>query len=43
MAAQYFLASFGWSFFVSWMPRYLQDVHGLRFDASQSLWMQPLF
>ncbi len=43
MAAHYFLASFGWSFFVSWMPRYLKDVHGLKFDASQSLWMQPLF
>ena len=43
MAALYFLASFGWSFFVSWMPRYLKEVHGLQFDASQSLWMQPLF
>ena len=42
LAAYYIFAGFGWSFFVSWMPRYLQDVHGLRFSASESVWKQPL-
>ena len=43
LTALYFLANFGWSFFVSWMPRYLLDVHKVRFEASESLWKQPLF
>lgn len=43
LAGYYIFAGFGWSFFVSWMPRYLQDVHGLKFAASESLWKQPLF
>ena len=43
LAGLYFLASFGWSFFVSWMPRYLEDVHKVRFGASESVWKQPLF
>ena len=42
MAAHYIFAAFGWSFFVSWMPRFLQDVHGVKFAASESLWKQPL-
>ncbi len=42
MAAHYVLAGFGWSFFVSWMPRYLRDVHGVQFSASENLWQQPL-
>jgi ACS family glucarate transporter-like MFS transporter len=43
LAALYFFGSFGWSFFVSWMPDYLQRIHGVDFDASQSVWKQPLF
>ena len=43
IAAYYIFASFGWSFFVSWMPRYLKDVHGVAFEASASPWQQPLF
>ena len=42
LASFYILAGFGWSFFVSWMPRYLQDVHAIKFSASESLWKQPL-
>jgi ACS family glucarate transporter-like MFS transporter len=38
----YAFGSFGWSFFVSWMPRYLQDAHGIAFKASEQVWKQPL-
>lgn len=38
----YVFGSFGWSFFVSWMPRYLDAVHHVSFDASESVWKQPL-
>ncbi|HQR06013.1 MAG TPA: MFS transporter [Gemmatales bacterium] len=38
----YFFGSFGWSFFASWMPKYLDKVHHLPFDASESVWKQPL-
>lgn len=31
----YLCASFGWSFFVSWMPRYLKEVHGVAFENSE--------
>ena len=41
MAMLYIFADFGWSFFVSWMPRYLQDVHGVAFSGSESVWKQP--
>jgi MFS family permease len=34
IAVYYVCGSFGWSFFVSWMPRYLNDVHG----ASPASW-----
>ena len=42
LTAYYVFASFGWSFFVSWMPRYLDDVHHMKFDVSESVWKQPL-
>src|SRR5438477_7420128 len=42
LALLYLFGSFGWSFFVSWMPRYLRDAHGIPFDASESVWQQPL-
>jgi MFS family permease len=31
----YFCGSFAWSFFVSWMPRYMKDVHGVEFARSE--------
>jgi ACS family glucarate transporter-like MFS transporter len=31
----YFCGNIGWSFFVSWMPRYLKDVQGVAFDRSE--------
>ena len=43
IAAYYIFGSFGWSFFASWMPLYLKDVHGVAFAASESPWQQPLF
>ena len=35
MALYYFCGSFGWSFFVSWMPRYMKEVHGVTFEKSE--------
>jgi MFS family permease len=35
MAVYYVWGSFGWSFFVSWMPRYLKDVHRVAFEDSE--------
>ncbi|MFT3878387.1 MAG: MFS transporter [Gemmatales bacterium] len=42
LAGFYFFGSFGWSFFVSWMPKYLKEVHKFPFDLSESIWKQPL-
>ena len=39
----YFFASFGWSFFITWMPRYLKDVHGVSFQKSELVSALPLF
>lgn len=39
----YVLGSFGWSFFVSWMPRFLKDVHQVEFDKSEIMSGLPLF
>lgn len=39
----YIFGSFGWSFFVSWMPRYLQEVHGVEFGQSELMTGLPLF
>jgi MFS transporter, ACS family, glucarate transporter len=43
MALYYLCGSFAWSFFVSWMPRYMKDVHGVTFERSEwsSIW--PMF
>jgi MFS family permease len=35
MSLYYFCGSVGWSFYVSWMPRYLNDVHGLTYEKSE--------
>ena len=43
LAIAYFCVSFGWSFYVSWMPRFLQDVHGVTFQKSELMNAVPLF
>jgi sugar phosphate permease len=35
IALYYFCGSVGWSFYVSWMPRYFSDVHGVTFEKSE--------
>lgn len=35
MALYYITGSFGWSFYVSWMPRYLKEVQGVAFEKSE--------
>lgn len=34
MGIYYICGSFGWNFFLSWMPRYFLDVHGIQFQKS---------
>jgi MFS family permease len=43
MGFLYVLGSFGWSFFASWTPRYLKEVHGVGFDQSELMTGMPLF
>jgi MFS family permease len=43
MALYYVCGSFGWSFFVSWMPRYMKAVHGVAFAQSEWSSAWPLF
>jgi MFS transporter, ACS family, glucarate transporter len=35
MALYYICGGFGWSFFVSWMPRYMKDIHHVEFAKSE--------
>src|SRR5262245_9400271 len=35
MGLLYICGSFGWSFFVSWMPRFLKEVHGVEYAKSE--------
>lgn len=42
MAAYYVFGSFGWSFYVSWMPRYMKEVHGVAFEKSELSSAWPL-
>lgn len=35
VAMYYFCGSIGWSFFMSWMPRYMKDVQGVTFENSE--------
>lgn len=39
----YICGSFGWSFFVSWMPLYLKEAHGMTFAESEVEAGLPLF
>jgi len=43
LALYYFCGSIGWSFFVSWMPRYLKAVQGVAFENSEWSSALPLF
>src|SRR5688572_30352979 len=43
IALLYLSGSFGWSFFVSWLPRFLKDVHGMSFERSSFVSGMPLF
>ena len=43
LALLYLFGSFGWSFFVSWMPRYLDQAHGISFQRSELMNAMPLF
>ena len=43
MALLYLCGSFGWSFFVSWMPRFLDEVHHVSFEQSEWASAMPLF
>lgn len=43
VAIYYFCGSIGWSFFVSWMPRYMKDVQGVTFEKSEWSSALPLF
>jgi MFS transporter, ACS family, glucarate transporter len=43
VAMYYFCGSIGWSFFVSWMPRYMKDVQGVAFEKSEWSSALPLF
>jgi ACS family glucarate transporter-like MFS transporter len=38
----YICGGFGWSFFVSWMPRFLKDAHGITFQKSEWMSVLPL-
>jgi len=43
LAILYTCVSFGWSFFVSWMPRFFTEVQGVTFTASRWMIALPLF
>lgn len=42
IALYYFCGSFGWSFFVSWMPRYMKGEQGVAFERSEWSTALPL-
>ena len=43
LAILYLCGSFGWSFFVSWMPRFLLDVHRITYEKSEWMSAAPMF
>jgi ACS family glucarate transporter-like MFS transporter len=43
MGLLYVFNSFGWSFFVSWMPRYLKETHQVEYAGSELMSGLPLF
>jgi nitrate/nitrite transporter NarK len=43
LCMQYFCCSWGWYFYVTWLPSYLQDGRGLAISSSALLGILPLF
>jgi MFS family permease len=43
VALYYICGGFAWSFFVSWMPRFMKEVHGVSFEKSEWATGLPLF
>ncbi len=43
LAIYYICGGVGWSFFISWLPRYLNDVHDFDFKQSELVSGLPLF
>lgn len=42
LSAYYIFGGFGWSFYVSWMPKYFKEVHGVAFAKSELSSAWPL-
>ena len=43
LCAQYFCSSYGWYFYITWMPTYLKEGRGLDMRAAAQLAILPLF
>jgi ACS family glucarate transporter-like MFS transporter len=43
LCAQYFCSSYGWYFYITWLPTYLKQARGLNLGASAILGILPLF
>jgi MFS family permease len=43
LCAQYFCLSYGWYFYITWLPTYLKEARGLRLGESAVLGVLPLF
>jgi ACS family glucarate transporter-like MFS transporter len=43
LCAQYFCLSYGWYFYITWLPTYLQESRGVAIGKSALLSMLPLF
>lgn len=43
LCGQYFCLSYGWYFYITWLPTYLKEARGLKLGESAVLGMLPLF
>jgi ACS family glucarate transporter-like MFS transporter len=43
LCAQYFCSSYGWYFYITWLPTYLKEARGLELRDSAMLGILPLF
>jgi len=43
LCGQYFCSSYGWYFYITWLPTYLKEARGLQLGASALLSILPLF
>jgi MFS family permease len=43
LCGQYFCSSYGWYFYITWLPTYLKEARGLELGASALLGILPLF